>query len=149
MTDEEILIKTTFEQYADAFQALEPAKVIPFIHFPAIFISPEKIAVMGNQIVGHLGFRKVMKDLKKRCFSRSIARSIEVQQLSDNLALVTGIVIRYKRCTTTEPETLLECFNLNYTMRKVKGTWKIVVGVLTETAHPAEDSKPLPSNLFP
>jgi hypothetical protein len=142
MTDKESLIKKTFEQYADAFQALEPGKIIPFIHFPAMLISPEKTVVMGNQIVAYLGFRKVMKDLKDRCFSRSIARSIKVKQLDETLAIVTGLVIRYKRCKPTEPETLLECFDLNYTMRKVNGAWKIVVGVLTETTHPTEDSTP-------
>ncbi|PSB21599.1 nuclear transport factor 2 family protein [Phormidesmis priestleyi ULC007] len=137
MTDEKDLIEKAFQQYADAFQALDPAKVLPFFHFPAMLISPEKAAVIGNPIIGYFGFSKVMKDLKRRCFTRSVAESLHVQQLSDNLAIVTGVVIRFKQCKEEHPETFLECFNLNYTMRKVDGNWKIIVGALTETTCPS------------
>lgn len=139
MTDEEALIKTTFEQYADAFQALKPKKVLPFIHFPAMLISPEKVAVLGNPAIGYLVFNKVMKDLRRRCFRGSITKSLNVQQLDDNLAIMTGLVIRYKQCQDNESKTVLECLNLTYTMRKVDQAWKIIVGVLTETACPSED----------
>jgi hypothetical protein len=139
MTDEEALIKTTFEQYADAFQALKPKKVIPFLHFPAMLISPTKVAVLGNPVIGYFVFKKVMKDLKLCCFQGSITKSLNVQQLSDNLAIVTGLVIRYKQCKDNEPKTILECFDLNYTMRKVGGDWRIIVGALTDTVHPSED----------
>jgi ketosteroid isomerase-like protein len=137
MTDEEALIRKTFQQYADAFQALKPAKILPFYHFPAMLISPEKVAVIRNPIMGYFGFKKVMKDLKQRCFIESEMRSLNVQQLSDNLAIVTGLVIRYKHCKEESQKTVLECFNLTYTMRKVKGIWKIIVGVLTETTYPS------------
>ena len=100
-----------------------------------MLISPEKAAVIGNPVIGFFGFKKVMNDLKRRCFTRSEARS-HVQQLSDNLAIVTGLVIRYKKCEKDHSETVLECFNLNYTMRKVNGDWKIIVGALTETTCP-------------
>jgi len=136
MTDEKDLIEKAFQQYADAFQALDPAKVLPFFHFPAMLISPEKAAVIGNPIIGFFGFSKVMKDLKRRCFTRSEAKSLNVQQLSDNLAIVTGLVIRYQQCQQDHPETILECFNLNYTMRKVDARWKIIVGTLTKATCP-------------
>ncbi len=142
MTDEKDLIEKAFQQYADAFQALDPAKVLPFFHFPAMLISPEKAAVIGNPIIGFFGFSKVMKDLKRRCFTRSEAKSLNVQQLSDNLAIVTGLVIRYQQCQQDHPETILECFNLNYTMRKVDARWKIIVGTLTKaTCPPVPDAK--------
>ncbi|XQQ06272.1 MAG: hypothetical protein EDM05_68890 [Leptolyngbya sp. IPPAS B-1204] len=38
-----------------------------------MLISPEKVAVIGNPIVGYFGFRQAMKDLKRRCFTRSYA----------------------------------------------------------------------------
>jgi len=136
MTDEKDLIEKAFQQYADAFQALDPAKVLPFFHFPAMLISPEKAAVIGNPIIGFFGFSKVMKDLKRRCFTRSEAKSLNVQQLSDNLAILTGLVIRYQQCQQDHPETILECFNLNYTMRKVDARWKIIVGTLTKATCP-------------
>ncbi|QYO67611.1 hypothetical protein [Leptolyngbya sp. 7M] len=133
MIDETALIQKTFEQYAEAFQALQPRKVLPFFHFPAMLISPGKVAVISNPVVGCFGFKQAMKDLKRRCFTRSYAESLAVQQLSDDTAIVTGKVIRLKQCKNDTEETLLECFNLNYTMRKVDGSWKIIVGVLTET----------------
>lgn len=138
MTDEEALILKIFQQYANAFQALKPTKVLPFYHFPAILISPEKVAVLGNPIVGYVGFKKVMQELKQCCFIRSEARDLHVQQLSNNLAIVTGVVIRYKQCKNDRLEEVLECFNLNYTMRKINGNWKIIVGTLTETACPSD-----------
>jgi hypothetical protein len=134
---EEDLIQKRFEEYAKAFQALKPEKVLPFFHFPAMLISPEKIAVISNPVIGYFGFKKAMKELEQRCFSRSIAESLNVQQLSDNLAIVTGVVIRYKQCKQDDLETVLECFDLNYTMRKVNDDWKIIVGTLTETACPS------------
>ena len=148
MTDEKDRIEKAFQQYADAFQALKPAKVLPFFHFPAMLISPEKAAVIGNPIIGFFGFRKVMKDLKRRCFTRSYTESLKVQQLSDNLAIVTGLVIRYKQCPKEQRETVLECFNLTYTLRQVNGSWKIIVGVLTETTYPpVTDAKAVESQL--
>ena len=142
MTDETALIQQVFQQYADAFQGLKPAKVLPFFHFPAMLISPEKAAVIGNPILGYFGFKKAMKGLKRRGFTRSEAESLSVQQLSDNMAIVTGLVVRYKKCKGDRKETFLECFNLTYTMRKVNSSWKIVVGVLTETTYPpVQDAK--------
>jgi ketosteroid isomerase-like protein len=146
MTDETALIQKTFEQYAEAFQPLEPAKVLPFFHFPAMLISPEKAAVIGNSIIGYFGFRKAMTELKRRCFTRSETELLDVQQLSDNLAIVTGLVIRYKQCKKEQQETVLECFNLTYTMRKVNGSWKIIVGALTETTCPPETCSSVPES---
>jgi ketosteroid isomerase-like protein len=138
MTDETDLIQKTFQQYAEAFQALQPAKVLPFYEFPAMLISPEKVAVIRNPIIGYFGFKKAMKELKQRCFAGSEARSLHVQQLSDNLAIVTGVVVRYKQCKNESQKTILECFNLSYTMHKVNGNWKIIVGVLTDASCPSE-----------
>lgn len=76
---------------------------------------------------------------------------VNVQQLSDMMAIVTGRVIRFKHCKREPDETILECLNLNYTMRKVNGRWKIIVGVPTEAAcSPASaaqalDPQPLPN----
>jgi hypothetical protein len=134
MTDETALIQKTFEEYAEAFQALKPRRILRFFHFPIMMISPQRVAVVSNPFIGYFGFGKEMKKLKQRCFSGSEAESLKVQQLSDNLAIVTGVVIRYKQCKDENQRTLLECFNLNYTMRKVNEDWKIITGVLTETS---------------
>lgn len=64
-------------------------------------------------------------------------------------AIVTERVVRFKQFKREPDETILECFNLNYTMRKVNGHWKIIVGVLTEAASApaaqALDPQPLPN----
>lgn len=135
MTNEEALIQKTFQEYAEAFQALKPAKILPFYHFPAMLISPEKSIVIGNPIIGYFGFKKVMKELKQRCFTGSTAESLKVQQLSHKLAIVTGVVIRYKQCPQEREKSVLECFSLTYTMCKVNGHWKIIVGVLAEATY--------------
>jgi hypothetical protein len=66
-----------------------------------------------------------MMGLKRRGYDHSKTESLEVRQLRDNLVIVTGTVIRYKKDGSE-----LERFNLNYTMRKVNDHWKIIVGTL-------------------
>lgn len=66
-----------------------------------------------------------MTKLKWRGYNHSETESLEVRQLRDDLAIVTGTVIRYKK-----DDSELERFDLNYTMRKVNHDWKIIIGVL-------------------
>lgn len=125
MKDETNPIQETFEQYVQAFQPLRPLDVLPFYHYPALLITPEKAAVISNRIIGFCGFRKAMAELKRRGFSRSYTESLQVKQLSDMLAIVTGVVIRLKT-----DDTELERFGLAYTLRKIGDRWKIIVGAL-------------------
>jgi hypothetical protein len=119
------LILKTFQDYAQAFETLVPSVVLPFYQYPAILITEQKSVKIANKIIGCVAFKIVMIRLKWRGYDHSKTESLQVRQLRDDLAIVTGTVIRYKK-----DDSELERFDLNYTMRKVNNSWKIIVGTL-------------------
>ncbi|MBL1178218.1 DUF6841 family protein [Pantanalinema sp. GBBB05] len=118
------LILKTFEDYAQAFETLTPSTVLPFYQYPAILIAEQK-PVTINKITGWAAFKIIMMPLKWRGYDHSVTGPLAVKQLRDDLAIVTGTVIRYKK-----DDSELERFDLNYTLRKVKNDWKIIIGSL-------------------
>lgn len=123
------LILETFQEYAQAFETLEPSVVLPFYQYPAILITEQKSVTITNKIIGWAAFKIAMTGLKGRGYHHGKTEALEVRQLRDNLAIITGTVIRYKKDNSE-----LERFDLNYTLRKVKSDWKIIVGTLLEVA---------------
>jgi hypothetical protein len=123
------LILETFHEYAQAFETLEPSVVLPFYQYPAVLITEQKSVTITNNIFGWAAFKFVMIGLKRRGYHHGKTESLKVRQLRDDLAIITGTVIRYKK-----DDSELERFDLNYTLRKVKSDWKIIVGTLLEVA---------------
>jgi hypothetical protein len=123
-TDQETILKT-FQEYAKAFETLNPLSVLDFYHFPAMLISPSKTVSIGNWAVGLGVFLLVMLELKARGYERSEMQALNVNQLSDEIAIISGSVTRYK-----EQNIILEKFGLSYTLQKVDNTWKITIGIL-------------------
>ena len=127
MIDDSNNILDTFNQYAKTFESLNPLSVLSFYHYPAILISPDKAVTVKNWLEGAVIFTAVMAELKFRGYASSKTESLRVEQLSDRLATVKGIVIRLK-----ENGDELERLGLAYTMQKGNEGWKIVVGALYE-----------------
>jgi len=123
------LILKTFLEYAQAFETLRPSVVLPFYQYPAILITEQKPVKITNNLFGWIAFKIAMSVLKCRGYHHGKTELLEVRQLRDDLAIVTGIVIRYRKDGSE-----LERFDLNYTMRKVGDSWKIIVGTLLEIA---------------
>lgn len=123
------LILKTFRDYAQAFEILDPSIVLPFYQYPAILIAEQKPVKITNKIFGWAAFKIAMMGLKRRGYHHGKTESLEVRQLRDDLAIITGTVIRYKK-----DDSELERFDLNYTMRKVNNSWKIIVGTLLAIA---------------
>lgn len=123
------VILDRFHQYAETFESLKPSKVLPFFHYPAILITPDKIAAIKNQIEGFFTFKKVMSDLQRRGYHHAHTKSLSVRHLSNDLAIVSGIVIRCRKDNTE-----LERFGLTYTLRQVDGSWNIIVGALHDVS---------------
>ena len=119
-----------FGAYAQTFNLLEPSKVAPFFHLPAMLITSEEVAIMQNSVEVCGVFEKLMNDLRKRKFKESkIIGSLKVTQLSDNQGQVVGVAKRFD-----ELGTEIEHFGFTYTLRKVETKWKIIAGVLYEPA---------------
>lgn len=125
MSNDPQLILDTFHRYAQSFEDLKPYMVLPFYPYPAILISPEKTVAIKNWFEGFITFTLVMGNLKRRGYHHSRTQSLSVRQLSDNLAIISGTVIRSK-----QDGTELERFGLTYTLRQVQSGWKIIVGAL-------------------
>lgn len=132
MANDPQAILDTFHEYAKKFEHLKPSEVLPFYHYPAILISPDQVVAIKNRIEGFVIFKIVMGGLKQRGYDHSHMEALSVRYLSDELAIVSGIVIRCKKDNTE-----LERFGLTYTLRQVNGDWKIVVGAL----HDISDQK--------
>lgn len=121
------LILKTFLDYAQAFETLEPSVVLPFYQYPAILITEQKPVKITNNLFGWIAFKFAMSVLKYRGYHHSKTESLDVRQLRDDLAVITGTVIRFRKDCSE-----LERFDLNYTMRQVDDSWKIIVGTLLE-----------------
>jgi hypothetical protein len=129
-------ILNTFGAYIQAFNSLEPTKVLPFFHLPAMLITSTEVAVMEKPIEVLGVFAILMDDLKHKNFKESkIIGSLEVKQLSDNQGQVVGVAKRFDRS-----DAEIEHFGFTYTLRKIqvkdkdeiKEKWTIISGVLYE-----------------
>ncbi len=129
-------ILNTFVAYIQAFNSLEPTKVLPFFHLPAMLITSQEIAVMEKPIEVLGVFAILMDDLKHKNFKESkIVGSLEVKQLSDNQGQVVGVAKRFvgeASLKENRADTEIEHFGFTYTLRKVEDKWKIIAGILYE-----------------
>ena len=128
MAEDTQIILDTFQNYAKTFETLNPLAVLHFYHYPALLISPTKVAAINNQLEGLVKLTIVMTELKFRGYDHAQTQSLSVRQLDDNLAIVSGTVIRYKKDATE-----LERFGLTYTLRRVEENWRIITGMLYNT----------------
>jgi 3-oxoadipate enol-lactonase len=134
MQDQRTAILNTFGAYIQAFNSLEPTKILLFFHLPAMLITSQEVAVMEKPIEVLGVFAILMDDLKHKNFKESkIVGSLEVKQLSDNQGQVVGVA---KRFNNKDEE--IEHFGFTYILRKiqdkdkVEAEWKIIIGVLHE-----------------
>jgi 3-oxoadipate enol-lactonase len=121
-------ILQTFGAYIQAFNSLEPTKVLPFFHLPAMLMTTKEVAVMQKPIEVLGVFAMLMDDLKHKNFKESqIVGALEVKQLSENQGQVVAVA---KRFNLADEE--IEHFGFTYTLRKVEGHWKMISGILHE-----------------
>jgi hypothetical protein len=92
------IILKTFIDYIKAFNSLEPTKVLPFFHLPAMLITAKEVAVMEKPIEVLGVFAILMDDLKNKNFKESqIVGSLEVKQLSNTQGQVVGVAKRFNK----------------------------------------------------
>jgi 3-oxoadipate enol-lactonase len=130
MKNQHAAILKTFCAYAETFNLLEPTKVAPFFHLPAMLMNSDLVAPMktSDEVIGI--FKTLMDKLKMDDFDRSeIIGNLLVTQVSDCQGIVTGVA---KRFATGNKQ--IEHFGFTYTLRKVSDEWKIIVGVIHDPA---------------
>jgi 3-oxoadipate enol-lactonase len=128
MQDQRPAILKKFGEYAQTFNLLQPTKVAPFFHLPAILMTSSQVAVMQNSVEVLGIFAILMDGLKEKNFKKSeVIGELQVTQLSDNQGQVVGIAKRFN-----DKDEEIEHFGFTYTLRKVEDKWKIIAGVLHE-----------------
>lgn len=128
MKDQTKAVLARFIAYATAFETLKTENVTPFFHHPAMLMTSQQVALMNNDDEVKGVFQALFADLKRKNFARSEMNSIQVKQVSENQAIVSGTATRYR-----QDKSVLEEFGLTYTLRKGDDDWKIICGVLHET----------------
>jgi ketosteroid isomerase-like protein len=125
MSRNRVAAVNAFTDYAKAFETLDPQAVIPHYHEPCMFISPQGVAVMANQAQIVTFFAQVMEGLRVRGYGSSTFLNLQGKQLSDILAVVSGVGVWLK----TDGDEL-QRFGLTYTLRNVDGKWRIIVATV-------------------
>ena len=118
-------IRRFYDRYLDAFHTGNAAAVAPFYRAPCLFIADQDVTLLETDAeIEHL-FRHVIAGLRERNYARSEVRDVQIKELSDRLALFSGLAVRY-----TAPGEELERLSATYTLRKSDDTgWQIVTVV--------------------
>lgn len=123
-TDCRTEIRRFYARYLDAFHTGNAAAVAPFYRAPCLFIADQGVTLLETDAkIEHL-FRQVIAGLRARDYARSEVRDVQIKELSDRLALFSGLAVRY---TTAGEE--LERLSATYTLRKTDDVWQIVTVV--------------------
>ena len=110
-------------RYYQAFSTLNVDAVLPFYHEPSMFIGAQGAnAVSTRAALGAMVFTPMMKDLSSRGFHRSEFSLRHGQRLSDTMAVLIGIAIRYKADCSE-----LERLGITYIVGKQNTDWEITV----------------------
>ena len=142
MSNEIEVVKAQFVEYSEVFNELKPELMPPFFHQGSILITTPLVATMKNVIEIQGVFTQFMNALRDKKFTRSEldVNNLQAKMLSENLAIVSGSAIRYKKDTDVEVE--LERIGITYTFCKDipeatattqepnDGVWKIVSGII-------------------
>ena len=126
-------VKAQFIKYSEVFNKLKPELIPPFFHLPSMLMTTKVVATMttAREIEGV--FTQVMDSLRDQNFTRSEldVDNLGAKILSENITIVSGAAIRYKKDPTIDAEVELEQIGVTYTFRKdVFNDWKIIAGII-------------------
>ena len=123
-TDRQAEIRRFYARYLEAFHTGNAAAVAPFYRAPCLFVADQGVTLLETDAkIEHL-FGQVIAGLHAQHYARSEVRDVQIKELSDRLALFSGLAVRY---TKTGEE--LERLSATYTLRKTNDVWQIVTVV--------------------
>lgn len=131
MHHDEKTIRQTYEDYLGAFHTLDAKAVAPFYAVPCLFVTDPGVVLMTEAGDVERLFATLIEELRARDYDHSEVKDLEVRLLSEYLALVSGLAIRFAKDGSE-----LERTGATYTMRKVEGAWKFA----TVVAHTRENA---------
>lgn len=129
MQSHENTIRQFYAQYLSAFHTLEASAVVPFYATPSLFVSEDTVVAMNSATDIERLFVQVIAGLKSRNYDHSEVPNLKVNILSDRLAEVGGLAIRYSASGAE-----LERSGANYILRRLGHSWKFVSAVAYPSA---------------
>ena len=143
MSNEIEAVKDQFIEYSKEFNKLDPKLIPPFFHEGSVLITTPLVATMKNAMEIQGVFTQFMDSLREKKFTRSEldVNNLQAKMLSENVAIVSGSAIRYKK-DSDDVEVELERIGVTYTLCKdipeatakmpetKDGVWRIVSGII-------------------
>jgi ketosteroid isomerase-like protein len=114
-----------FQQYTQAFGALDAGAVAQHFHEPALLITPQGTVALPTRATVEQTYAGLMADLPARGYARTEFSPLSERRLSDDLAIVSGGGV-WKNASD---EALMR-FGMTYTLRRTGQTWRIVVAAV-------------------
>jgi ketosteroid isomerase-like protein len=114
----------TFQQYTQAFQALDARAVARYFHEPAFFITPKDVRALPTTAAVEQAYAQVMADMPPD-YARTEFGPLSVHRLGDDLAMVSGSGV-WKTTANTD----LMPFGMTYTLRRTGQSWRIIVAAI-------------------
>ena len=145
MSNEIEAVRAKFIEYSEVFNKLDPKLILPFFAVGSILVTTGVVATMTTEQEVEGVFTQFMGLLKKQNFTHSELNknNLSAKMLSDNVAIISGSAIHYKKDPGTDTkEVELERIGVTYTFRKdppaptakatepTDGVWKIVSGII-------------------
>ncbi len=113
-----------FRRYTQAFQALDAAAVARHFHEPAFFITTGEARALPTIAAVEDVYARVMAGMPAD-YARTEFGPLAEHWLGDDLAMVSGSGSWKNRAG----EDMMP-FGMTYTLRRVDGTWRIVVAAI-------------------
>ncbi len=114
-------IQQFYASYLDTFHLGAAKAMVPFYHAPCLFIADRGVILLSSGAEIEKLFAQIIQDLNSRNYGRSEVTNIQIKEMTDRIALLSGLAVRY---TKTGEE--LERLGATYTLRKTDDRWQIV-----------------------
>ena len=121
MTDD---LETAFRGYIEAFERLDPERVLSFYDLPSIFIAPAGVFAVPDAKTARALLSRFMDELRVQSYRRTQVLGLTARRLSPGLGSCSGTFVRFD---TSDGEIARAGFT--YIMRD-SGSWRIVVAVV-------------------
>jgi hypothetical protein len=121
-----------FQEYAQAFQSLDPRAAAQHFHAPALMATPNGVSAVADASAAEQVYRGVMAELPAMGYARSVFPNLSGRRLSRDLAVVSGGCI-WETASGKE----IRRFDIMYTLCRTAGVWKILTALIYDRQKPA------------
>ncbi|MFT4581595.1 MAG: ketosteroid isomerase-like protein [Gammaproteobacteria bacterium] len=119
--NKETLIREFYAHYLNTFHGLDAGQVATFYTQPCLFITGQSITLLHDSDEIERLFDRIIADLVAENYDHSVVEDLNIKLLSEHLAQVSGLAIRYRKDGTE-----LERTGASYTLQYRANAWKFV-----------------------